>query len=75
MLIFLFIACKKDEQSAVVEDFDLNSVRLEDYCIYANFRTANGGWKNNVYLFEFIPGNKLKLYTAESNEGYQYRAM
>lgn len=72
MLIFLFTACKKHDQPASAEAFDLNNVHLEDYCIYANFRTANGGLKNHVYLFEFIPGNKLKVYTAESDRGYQY---
>lgn len=72
ILIFLFIACKKDNQPASEEAFDLNNVQLEDYCIYANFRTANGGMKNEVRLFEFVPGNKIKAYTAESDRGYQY---
>jgi len=68
----LLTSCRKDNDAVKRDTFDINNLRLEDYCIYANFNTRNGALKNQVRLFEFIPGNKLKAYSAESDRGYQY---
>lgn len=67
----IFASCKKDGE-AKTATFDLNKIKLEEYCIYTNHRAKNGTFKNEKQLYDFKPGNKVDIYTAQTSGGYQY---